>query len=44
MARHVAYVGERRVTYRVVVKKPDGKSPLGRPRPKWEGGIGMDHK
>ena len=44
MARHVACMGERRVTYRVLVRKPDGKSPLGRPRPRWEGNIGMDHK
>jgi hypothetical protein len=28
--------------YRVVVGKPEGKRPLGRPRRRWEGGIRMD--
>jgi hypothetical protein len=28
--------------YRVLVKKPEGKSPLGRPKRKWENGIIMD--
>jgi hypothetical protein len=28
--------------YRVLVGKPDGKRPLGRPRRKWEGNIKMD--
>jgi len=35
-------VGERRVIYRVLVGKPDGKRPLGRPRPRWEDNIKMD--
>ena len=29
---HVAHMGERRGVYRVLVGKPDGKKPLGRPR------------
>ena len=29
---HVAHVGERRGVYRVLVGKPEGKRPLGRPR------------
>jgi hypothetical protein len=28
--------------YRVLVGKPEGKRPLGRPRRRWEGGIKMD--
>ena len=28
--------------YRVLVGKPEGKRPLGRPRRKWEGNIKMD--
>jgi hypothetical protein len=44
LAGHVACMGERRVTYSVLVRKPGGKSPLGRARPRWEGNIGMDHK
>ena len=35
-AGHVARVGERRGLYRVLVGKPEGKGPLGRPRHRWE--------
>jgi len=31
-AGHIQYMGERRGTYRVLVGKPEGKRPLGRPR------------
>jgi len=31
-AGHVARLGERRGVYRVLVGKPEGKRPLGRPR------------
>jgi len=41
-AGHVAHVGEGRGAYRVLVGKPEGKSPLGRPRHKWEDNIKMD--
>jgi len=34
--RHVARIGERRGVYRVLVGKPEGKSPLGRPWLRWE--------
>ena len=40
--RHVARMGERRDVYRVLVGKPEGKSPLGRPRHRWEDNIKMD--
>jgi hypothetical protein len=40
--RHVACMGEGRKVYRVLVGKPEGKSPLGRPRRRWEDGIKMD--
>jgi len=33
---HVAFMGERRTTYRVLVGKPEGKRPLGRQRRRWE--------
>ena len=39
---HVAHMGERRVIYRVLVGKPEGKRPLGRPRLRWEDNIMMD--
>ena len=41
-AGHVASVGERRGVYRVLVGKPEGKRPLGRPRLRWEYNIKMD--
>ena len=34
-AVHVARMGERRGVYRVLVGKPEGKRPLGRPRRRW---------
>jgi len=40
--RHVARMGERRGVYRVLVGKPEGKRPLGRPRRRWEDGIKVD--
>jgi len=39
---HVARVGERRGVYRVLVGKPEGKGPLGRPRRRWEDNIKID--
>jgi len=35
-------MGERRVVHRVLVGKPEGKRPLGRPRRRWEDNIKMD--
>jgi len=35
-------MGERRVVYRVLVGKPEGKRPLGRPRHRWKNNIKMD--
>ena len=43
--RWVGYVvrtGEKKVLYRVLVGKPDGKRPLGRPRRRWEDNIKID--
>jgi hypothetical protein len=39
---HVARIGESRGIYRVLVGKPEGKRPLGRPRRRWEDNIKMD--
>ena len=39
---HVARMGNRRGVYRVLVGKPEGKRPLGRPRHRWENNIKMD--
>jgi hypothetical protein len=41
-AGHVARLGEGRNVYRVLVGKPEGKRPLGRPRRRWEDGIKTD--
>jgi hypothetical protein len=38
-AGHVTRMGEERKMYRVLVGKPEGKRPLGRPRRRWEDGI-----
>jgi hypothetical protein len=35
-------MGEERGVHRVLVGKPEGKRPLGRPRRRWEGNINMD--
>jgi hypothetical protein len=34
--------GEGRCVYRVLVGKPEGKRPLGRPRLRWEDNVRMD--
>jgi hypothetical protein len=39
---HVACMGEERKVYKVLVGKPEGRRPLGRPRRRWEDGIRMD--
>jgi len=41
-AGHVARMGEGRGVYRVLVGKPEGKSPMGRPRRRWVDNIRMD--
>jgi hypothetical protein len=41
-AGHVAHMGEGRDVYRVLVGRPEGKRPLGRPRRRWEDKIKMD--
>jgi hypothetical protein len=41
-AGHVARMGEGRGVQRVLVGKPEGRRPLGRPRRRWEDNIKMD--
>jgi hypothetical protein len=38
----VARTGKERKLYKVLVGKPEGKTPLGRQRRRWEDGIRMD--
>jgi hypothetical protein len=42
LLRHVACMGKRRGAYRVLVGKPEGKRPFGRPRHRWDDNIKMD--
>jgi hypothetical protein len=35
-------MGQKRATYRLLVGKPEGKRPLGRPRRRWVDNIRMD--
>jgi len=41
-AGHVACMGETRGIYKVLVGKPGGKRPLGRPRRRWEDNVKTD--
>jgi hypothetical protein len=41
---HVARMREGRGVYRVLVGRPEGKRPLGRPRRRWEYNINMDFR
>ena len=41
-AGHVARMGDGRGVHRVLVVRPEGKRPLGRPRRRWENNIKMD--
>jgi hypothetical protein len=41
-ARHVVCIGEGRGVYRVLVGRPEGKRPLGRPRRRWKDNIKID--
>jgi hypothetical protein len=39
---HVARIGKGRDVYRVLMGKPEGKRPLGKPRRRWEDNNKMD--
>jgi hypothetical protein len=41
-AEHVARMKQKRNAYRMLVGKPKGKSPLGRPRRRWVNNVKMD--
>jgi hypothetical protein len=42
LAGYVARMGEKRNVYRILVGKPEGKRPVGRPRRTWVDNIKMD--
>jgi hypothetical protein len=41
-ARHVARMEAKRNAYRILVGRPEGKRPLGRPRRRWVDNVKMD--
>jgi hypothetical protein len=41
-AEHIAGIGETRNAYRILVRKPEGKRPLRRPRRRWVNNIKID--
>jgi hypothetical protein len=41
-AGHVARMGAKKTAYRILVGKPEGERPLGRPRRRWVDNIKMD--
>jgi hypothetical protein len=43
-AGHVVRVREKRNAYRILLGKPIGKRPLGRPRRTWVDNVKMDHR
>jgi len=42
MVGHIAYMGKNRGAYRVMVEKPEEKTPTGRPGLRWEDNIKID--
>ena len=44
LAGHVARMGDVRRVYRVLVWKPEGRRPLGKPRRRWVDNIRMDRQ
>jgi hypothetical protein len=43
-AWHVARMGEKRNAYRILLRRPEGKRPLGRPRGRWVDNIKIDRR
>jgi len=41
-AGHVVSMKKRKCAYRVLLEKPEGYRPLGRPRRRWENNVKMD--
>jgi hypothetical protein len=41
---YVALIGEMRNAYKILVGKPEGKRPLGRPTRRWDDSLRIDHR
>jgi hypothetical protein len=44
LAGHVARMGPKRNVYRILVAKPEGKRPLGRPKRSWADNIKIEQR
>jgi hypothetical protein len=44
MGRACGTYGDKRNAYRILVGKPEGKIPIGRPRRRWVGNIKIGHR
>jgi hypothetical protein len=44
ISTHSARMGAKRGAYRILVRRPEGRRPLGRPRRRWNDNIKMDLK
>jgi hypothetical protein len=42
LVEHIERMGAKKNAYRLLVRKPEGKRPLGRPRHRWVNNITMD--
>jgi hypothetical protein len=42
MGGYIARIGEKRIAYMLLVGKPEGRIPLGRPRRRWVDNVQMD--
>jgi hypothetical protein len=42
LAGHAAHIGEGSAAYKILVGRPEGRKPLGRPRCRWDSNIKMD--
>jgi hypothetical protein len=42
MGRAYSTQGEKRNAYRILMRKPEGKRPVGKPRRRWEDNVKMD--
>jgi hypothetical protein len=41
-AGHAAFIGEMKDTHKISVRKPKGRTPLGRPKQRWEDNFRID--